>query len=72
MKDKIVSLNLELSRAHDRPPNQPLSQGLNGKADNIMQGFKHNLSHPGAYIRFKQKLGDLVFLSRLYIFSWFV
>lgn len=65
MQDKIVSLKLELSRAPDRPPNQPLSQGLKEKADKIIQEFKHNLSKPGAYMRLKQKLLKLSTVDRL-------
>lgn len=65
MHDKIVSLKLELFRAPDRPPNQPLSPGLQEKADKIIQEFKHNLSKPGAYIRLKQKLLKLSTFDRL-------
>lgn len=65
MQDKIVSLKLELSRVPDRPPNQPLNQGLQEKADKIIQEFKHNLSKPGAYIRLKQKLLKLSTVDRL-------
>ncbi|KAL8114199.1 hypothetical protein AgCh_021164 [Apium graveolens] len=64
MQDNIVSLKLELSRAPDRPPNQPLSPGLKEKADKIIQEFKQNLSKPGAYIRLKQKLLKLSTVDR--------
>uniref|UniRef100_A0A5B6YRV4 acetyl-CoA carboxytransferase n=1 Tax=Davidia involucrata TaxID=16924 RepID=A0A5B6YRV4_DAVIN len=65
LQDKIESFKLELARAPNLSPNEPLNQALKEKADKIMQEFKQNLSRPGAYLGLKQKLGKLKMVSRL-------
>lgn len=65
LQQKLESLKLELSKAPNVSPNQPLSRNLKEKADKIMQEFKQNLSKPGAYLDLKQKLEKLDMVNNL-------
>ncbi|KAJ9171353.1 hypothetical protein P3X46_014736 [Hevea brasiliensis] len=65
LQEKLESVKLELSKAPNRPPNQPINRNLKEKADKIMEEFKHNLSRPGAYLGLKQKLEKLNLVHRL-------
>ncbi|KAK9273652.1 hypothetical protein L1049_018462 [Liquidambar formosana] len=65
LQEKLESLKLELSKAPNHPPNQPLNGALKEKADKIMQEFKHNLLQPGAYLGLKHKLQKLNMVGRL-------
>ncbi|KDP28655.1 hypothetical protein JCGZ_14426 [Jatropha curcas] len=65
LQEKLEAVKLELSKAPNRVPNQPLNRNLKEKADKIMEEFKQNLSRTGAYLGLKQKLEKLNLVYRL-------
>lgn len=65
LQEKLEAVKLELSKASEHTPSQPLNRNLKEKVDKIMQEFNHNLSQPGAYLGLKQKLEKLNIVSRL-------
>lgn len=65
LEEKLKSLKLELSKAQDRPPKDPLNRALKERVDELMQEFKHNLSQPGAYLGLKLKLEKLNMVGQL-------
>ncbi|EEF50499.1 acetyl-coenzyme A carboxylase carboxyl transferase subunit alpha, chloroplastic [Ricinus communis] len=65
LQEKLELVKLELSKAPNRPPNQPLNRNLKEKVDKIMEDFKLNLSRPGAYLALKHKLQKLNAVHRL-------
>lgn len=65
LEEKLKSLKLELSKAQDRPPKDPLNRALKERVDELMQEFKQNLSQPGAYLGLKLKLEKLNMVGQL-------
>ncbi|TQE03840.1 hypothetical protein C1H46_010504 [Malus baccata] len=53
LQEKLEAVKLELSKASEHTPSQPLNRNLKEKVDKIMQEFNHNLSRPGAYLGLK-------------------
>ncbi|KAL8495308.1 hypothetical protein ACS0TY_019457 [Phlomoides rotata] len=62
LMDRIESLNLELAKSPN--PDQALMKSLDEKADKIVQEFKTNLSHPGAYLGLKKRLQVMDIVSK--------